>query len=420
MIEGFYGPPWIHDARLAWIDLLADLDFTHYVWAAKAEPRHRAAWREPFTDDELARFADLAARQPSVRLAVGLTPGPDATADDVVAKLAPAVRAGASAVVVSADDLPALDAGAVHRDLAHALLAELGGLGGLVTSRAGARGRDLEVWIVPTHYCGVEDSPYLRSLCDGLDPRVELVWTGRHVVNDTVTAADARRRADLTGRPPLLWDNTPVDDGPMRDGLHLGPLAGRDPGLLDVCAGALWNPMEFPLASTATVRSAAAWARGDDPVGTWRSDLAARGWMALAVATAHRGDPHWPGELDSADRWHELAGSLPGTAADVGLDDGVQPWIDAAREGAAIALEAIALAERLRERGPGTATSVRQLVLASRWREWRRRGALTFGAGPRVRPVLTQDARGEFVATVGSVELDESLVDTVVRRALPS
>jgi hypothetical protein len=422
VIEGFYGPPWSHDARLGWIDLLDDLGFTHYVWAAKAEPRHRDAWREPFTAAELDGFAELARRRPGVRLAVGLTPGPGATAGDVVAKLAPAVRAGASAVVLSADDLPALDAGADHRALAHALLDGLEGLDGPDGRRAGTD-RGVEVWVVPTHYCGVDDSPYLRALCDGLDPRVELIWTGRHVVNDTITAADARRRGELTGRAPLLWDNTPVNDGPMRDGLHLGPLGGRDRALVAECAGALWNPMEFPLASTATIRSAAAWLGGDDPVEAWRADLASRGWLALAVATSHPGDAHWPaGRTPAAWRewWREVVAELPLAAADVGLDDAVQPWIDAAREGAEIALDAIALAERLRDRAPTTSTALRQLLLAARWRAWRRRDALTFGAGPRLRPVLSQDARGEFVAVPAAAQLDESLVDAAVRDALPT
>jgi hypothetical protein len=63
---------------------------------------------------------------------------------------------------------------------------------------------------------------------------------------------------------------------------------------------------------------------------------------------------------------------------------------------------------------------MRQFGLASRWRAWRRRDVLTFGGGPRVRPVLGQDHRGEFVGRAAAFELDESLVDALVRRALHS
>ncbi len=404
VVEGFYGAPWSHQQRLDWIDRLHRWGMTHYVWAAKEEPRHRDDWREPFTDAELDGFAELARHRTGVDLAVGLTPGPEATADDVVAKLGPAVDAGAAVVVLSCDDLPALDAGGDHRDLAHALADRLG----------------CTVWIVPTHYCGVDDSPYLRSLCNGLDPAIEVMWTGRHVVNARIHATDAARWAQLTGRPPLVWDNAPVNDGLMREALHLGPLTGRDPALRDVCAGVLWNPMEFALASVATMASAAAWVRGDDPVAAWADEVAARGWAQLAAATAFPDDAHWPGTDPDRAWWRAMHDGLPERAVDAGLDESVQPWIDAAREGAAIALAAIALADRIHERGADTGATLRQFGLTGRWRDWRRNPVLTFGAGPRVRPVLTQDHRGEFVGDPAAFVLDDPIVDDLVRRALPS
>ncbi len=404
VIEGFYGPPWSHVERLSCIDRLGAWGMTHYVWAAKAEPRHRDEWWTPFTPDELHRFAELAHRHPSVALAVGITPGPGATAPAVIAKLTPAVAAGATAVVLSCDDLPALDDGTAHRLLAHRLLAEL----------------NCDVWIVPTHYCGAEASTYLESLCAGLDPAIEVMWTGQCVVNDRIDAADAQRWADHLGRRPLLWDNAPVNDAVMRDALHLGPLSGRDPALRDRCTGVLWNPMEFPLASIAMLASAAAWCAGDDPIVAWREEVRRRGWWGLAVATSFAGDAHWPGEEPGPAWWEDVLAALPARAGDVGLDEGVQPWIDAARDGARLAIDAHHLAERLVARGPGTGMTVRQLGLATRWRTWRRAPVLTFGAGPRVRPVLSQDARGEFVATPAAVTTRTSLVDAAVHSVLGS
>jgi hypothetical protein len=307
-------------------------------------------------------------------------------------------------VVLSCDDLPALHAGGAHRDLAHALRDRLG----------------CAVWIVPTHYCGVHDSPYLRGLTEGLDPDVEVMWTGRRVVNDTITADDARRWAEHLGRPPLVWDNTPVNDAMMSESLHLGPYTGRDPDLRDLCSGVLWNPMEFATASVATLASAAAWCRGDDSVAAWHDEVVRRGWYHLALATAFRTDAVWAGQ-DVDEAWFaEVLAGLPERAADVGLDDGVQRWIDAAREGAAIAVEAAAIGDRLATRGAGTGVTIRQAGLALRWRAWRRRDVLTFGGGPRVRPVLGQDDRGEFVTEPAAFEFADSLVDLAIRRALPS
>lgn len=404
IIEGFYGPPWSHDERLAWIDRLAEWGMTHYVWAAKSEPRHRDRWREAFTQEELGQFDELASRRAGVALAVGLTPGADATTDEITAKLVPAVAAGARVVVLSCDDLPALDAGGTHRDLAHALLDRLG----------------CAVWIVPTHYSGVQGSPYLDQLTDGLAPEVEVMWTGRRVVNDLITSDEARQWAGDLGRPPLVWDNAPVNDAMMREALHLGPLGGRDPALRQTCRGVLWNPMEFAAASSATLASAAAWLRGDDPVDAWRRHVTDRGWYHLAVATSFRTDPIWPGDDLDAATFRAILDGLPTDAAAVGLDAGTQPWIDAAREGATIALDAFDTAQRSTNRGPGTALTVRQAGLALRWRAWRRREVSTFGSGMRLRPVFGQDGRGQFVAEPAAFDAADSPVDLAVRRALPS
>ena len=56
---------------------------------------------------------------------------------------------------------------------------------------------------------------------------VPIGWTGATVVCDTITAAEAEARAAaLGGRPPLLWDNYPVNDAIMADRLFLGPVRG--------------------------------------------------------------------------------------------------------------------------------------------------------------------------------------------------
>jgi len=175
VIEGFYGPPWSFTERATCLDRIAEWGGNWYVWAPKSEPRHREFWNEPFTTEEIAEFTALAARN-SVRISVGLTPGAEATATDVVAKLRPVVEAGVHGITLCFDDLPALGAGRRHRDIANDIAARF----------------STEVWLVPTHYTGSERSPYLDELCTYLDPRVLVMWTGAHVVNDRITAREAR------------------------------------------------------------------------------------------------------------------------------------------------------------------------------------------------------------------------------------
>ena len=60
---------------------------------------------------------------------------------------------------------------------------------------------------------------------------MDLFWTGRAICSPTLDLDDAQRFAATTGRPPLFWDNYPVNDVAMGFELHIGPYRGRDPQL---------------------------------------------------------------------------------------------------------------------------------------------------------------------------------------------
>ena len=399
VIEGFYGPPWSHEDRLRCIDLIASCGGNAYVWAAKLEPRHRELWAEPFTSEEIAQFSELASRHTSVGLSIGLTPGKDATTQQVVDKLSPAISAGATSITLCFDDLPVLDAGARQRDLCNELVAAF----------------NLPVWLVPTHYAGMNNSPYLEQLCNGLSDKVLVMWTGSHVVTDTITAAHAVARTTvMNGRTPLLWDNTPVNDAMMADALHMGPYQGRDPELREHLAGVLLNPSQFEKISEPTIVSGLAWVRGEDHIAAWEECVDSRGWRARAEATAYPGDHHWPGSNPPREWWNSVATMDP-----QGIDLGVDVWVDHAVAGAALAMDALSVT------GNPPADPQRRtffmMGIARRWATWRRSHALTFGAGPRIRPVVTNDTQGRFVLgdTVdGAVQANEDLVSAVVRSQL--
>lgn len=394
VIEGFYGPPWTHEQRLSCIDEIDALGWNTYVWAAKLEPRHRDAWRDPFTRDELRQFTELSMRSTNVDFAIGLTPGDDASNEEVVHKLAPAIDAGATVVVLCFDDLPVLHAAERHRNIAHAVLQAFA----------------IPVWIVPTHYAGTEGSGYLTSLLENLHPDVEVMWTGNTVVTDSISVDDARSRQNVTaGRLPLLWDNTPVNDAGMRGHLHIGPYSGRERGLLEECSGILWNPMEEYSASLPTLHSAAAWVRNEDSDVAWSEYVRKHSLTLLAQATAYRSDVHWPGDNPTREWWESVA-----AMTDMNVD--VSPWVQAAKEGATlalVALKALDASEPLSDIEKSKA--VRKLM---GWGQHRTRSARTFGAGPRIRPIATQDSNGNFVLLPASVEESESLVDVLIRQAL--
>lgn len=395
VIEGYYGTPWTWEERAACIDALARHGANVYVWAPKSEPRHRDLWREPFTPDEIAGFAMLARRSPSVSVSVGLTPGPDSTIDDVVEKVAPVLGAGCRIVTLCFDDLPELDAARRHRTIANG-----------VADRTGAA-----VWIVPTHYAGLASSPYLAEILDGLRDDIGVMWTGEHVVNDAITAEHARSRAAASnGRLPLLWDNTPVNDAMMSSLLHLGPHVGRDADLRGKIAGLLLNPMSSMQASLPTIVSACAWWRGDDAFEAWERVVDELGLRTLAEATAFPDDAHWPGDSPSREWLSSVA-----TMVDPD-DDYLQPWVDAARAGAKVSLAALDAIDAV-ESGAPAAALTRHFVQMLGLDAWLRSPVRTLGSGPRSRPVWTQDEHGRFAPTHRSIVSSQSIPERLVALA---
>ena len=256
LIEGFYGPPWAPRDRLDLLTFCGKRGMNAYVYAPKDDPKHRAQWRDPYSSSELDHFREVEnrCRDLGIRFGFALSPGLDidytSRADHrhVLAKLQRARDLGIRWFVIAFDDLPGCKTrGNAQADLVAWLHQELD---------AAACG--LRLSMVPTEYAGVTSSPYLSELGDGLPPDVDVAWTGRWIVSPTITLADAKARAAaLGGRPPLLWDNYPVNDNDMSRSLFLGPYTGREPGLDRFCTGVLCNPMTLAHASKVALGTAA-------------------------------------------------------------------------------------------------------------------------------------------------------------------
>ena len=172
-------------------------------------PRRRGATST--TDDELAGFEAFAGAgdaPPRVLDRAGAVDGlrrPGRPRRARPRKVDQVVSAGAALVVLAFDDIPF---GGGPQGEAHARV---------TTWLREHLGDRADLSVVPTEYVGIRPSPYLEALAAGMPDDVPIGWTGRAVLNDTITVADAEARADsLGGRPPMLWDNYPVNDA--RDG----------------------------------------------------------------------------------------------------------------------------------------------------------------------------------------------------------
>lgn len=276
VIEGFYGRPWNPSQRLRLLAKMQSWGLNTYFYAPKDDLKHRALWREPYAADELAPLREhlVACRGHGVELVYAIAPGLDIAFDREVpvlaAKLAPLWEMGLRSFALLFDDIPdtmrpsdrarfGTFAGAqVHA--ANTLLAQLK-----------SWGADASLWFCPTVYCGrfagrpVSANPYLRELGAGLDPAIEVLWTGPQIISDEISVESIRELQVVLKRRPVIWDNLHANDYDLRR-LYLGPLTGRSLALRAEVRGFLSNPnCEFeanfvPLHSLASyVRATGSW-----------------------------------------------------------------------------------------------------------------------------------------------------------------
>lgn len=258
VVEGFYGVPWSHSARLDLLHFAGRHKLNTFVYAAKDDDLLRARWREPFTTEQLAKFRELVAAAEShhVRFTVALSPGLDlcyTSAEDYTAartKLTQLQDAGVKYFTLAFDDIepqfhcerdstrfPGDTESALARaqaDFTNRLVADL--------SLTGAS-------VVPTRYHGTDPHPYKDTLGRELATGIAVQWTGPGIISAAIPAADARAaREQYHAAPLVVWDNYPVNDGD-RTRLFLGPLPQRAPELDNILTGLTANPMIQPYAS---------------------------------------------------------------------------------------------------------------------------------------------------------------------------
>jgi len=377
-----------------------------YVYAPKDDPKHRELWREPYDRDELAAFEGFAANG-RLRLGFAISPGLSMECDDpddraaLAAKVDQVVAVGSGSVMLALDDIPF---GGGPQGEAHARLTTW--LHDHLAGRA-------ELVLVPTEYVGTRSTPQLDALAAGVPEDVAIAWTGPAVVNDTISVAHAQARAAaLGGRPPLLWDNVPVNDAVMSDRLFLGPLRGREPGLADACRGYLANPMVQPRASQLPLASIAAFLRGEHPEVAWRETAADLGWLAFATACDTEA-PHAAvraaaaGDLAPARRLFAEAAACGAP----GLEEEAAPWLAQVQRDGRLALLALEVLD-------GERAVDKVLGMAARWQASRRSAVTVFGPRCSVRPVLGQADDGSWQVKSGAVQHDANAVDDLVRLAL--
>lgn len=250
IIEGFYGRPWPWDERAGTIAWLQPHGYSFYLYAPKPDPYLRRRWQEDHPREMADALARLAAHCATVgvRFGVGVSPFE-------------VQEFGAAEKQALARKLNFFDAIGV-RDLAILFDDMRGDVPGLAKTQlqvvdwAAARTKADRVIVCPSYYTddpvldrvfGLRPAGYIEELGAGLDPKIEVFWTGEEVCAREFSPGHLRRVADQLRRRPFLWDNYPVNDGQrMSQFLHLRGFTGRPAEMAGLIAAHGINPALQP------------------------------------------------------------------------------------------------------------------------------------------------------------------------------
>ena len=247
-VEGFYGTPWSHKARLSQIEFYGRNKMNVYIYGPKDDPYHRDHWREAYPEAEAKRIQELNehSKQWGVNFYWAIHPGIDIKwtpedRDALIAKLEKMYNLGIRSFAVFFDDIWGEGTKA---DKQAELL-------NYVDDNFIAKHKDVSPLIMcPTEYNRAwanDEKGYLRTLGTKMNKDVQIMWTGNTVVHciDKESMEWINQRID---RKAYIWWNFPVSDF-VRDHILLGPAYGNGLDIADDLSGFVSNPMEHAEAS---------------------------------------------------------------------------------------------------------------------------------------------------------------------------
>lgn len=276
VVEGFYGTPWSHEARLRQLRFYGENKMNTYIYGPKNDPYHSCpGWRKPYPEKESAQIRELVkvAAENEVNFVWAIHPGQDIKWNDedrrlLIAKLESMYNLGVRSFAVFFDDISG-EGTDPHRQ------ADL--LNYIDRRFVKAKPDVTPLVMCPTEYNRSWSNPkgnYLTTLGEKLDPSIQIMWTGDKVVADIKEESMEWINARIR-RPAYIWWNFPVSDY-VRDHLLLGPVYGNDTHIASAMSGFVTNPMEHAEASKIAIYGVAdyAWNPGQyDAQQAWEAAI---------------------------------------------------------------------------------------------------------------------------------------------------
>ena len=290
VVEGFYGTPWSHEARMSLIDFYGRYKMNYYIYGPKDDPYHSSPyWREPYPANEAENIRELVevCRGNRVQFVWAIHPGQDIRWDEddyhkLLAKFEFMYNLGVRAFAIHFDDISGEGANP------HYQIPLLNRLNEEFVSKHG----DIAPLIVcPTDYTRLWANPTPRGSLvvygNTLHPSVDIFWTGDAVCSD-LTEETVEWVSERVKRPILFWWNYPVTDY-VRHILLQAPVYGLSSAMdAGKVRGIVSNPMEHAEASKLALNSVADYAwntRAYNPIDSWERALE---MMAPDVKDAYR------------------------------------------------------------------------------------------------------------------------------------
>jgi hyaluronoglucosaminidase len=252
IIEGFFGPQWSHEARLAWSRVLKDHGGEFYIYAPKQDAHLRKNWRTPWSDEYTDYLASLAEEFHREQISFGLALSPFGLKDELTAsdkkllqeKLLSLSQLQIDILGIFFDDMP------VSPGLAKVQIEVVSFMGQHFKGR---------IIFCPTFYSfdpilekvfGKMPENYWNDLAVGLPPQVEIAWTGPKVISPLISLEHLKEVQQIFKRKIFLWENLFANDGPKNcKFLKLKAYEGRAKDLVHEVTGIGLNLMNQPYLS---------------------------------------------------------------------------------------------------------------------------------------------------------------------------
>ena len=269
VVEGFYGTPWSHQARLRHLKFYGENKMNTYIYGPKDDPYHSSPnWRLPYPEKEAKQIKELVqvAKENAVNFVWAIHPGQDIKwnqedRDNLLAKFEKMYELGVRSYAVFFDDISGEGTKADKQ-------AEL--LNYIDEEFVKVKKDVTPLIMCPTEYnkswSNVKGG-YLTTLGTKLNPSIHIMWTGDRVIAD-MYEGDTEKGGmkwinNLIQRPAYVWWNFPVSDY-VRDHLLMGPVYGNDLHIANLMSGFVTNPMEHAESSLLAIYGVASYAWNPD------------------------------------------------------------------------------------------------------------------------------------------------------------